>query len=96
MLFTVMCGFKKKKMNKDGDINSNESQRNAFSPFDFRFVHVSFGEALVCFYFYFLKSPLLFITSTILSFSHLLHLLTPSLSVCVAMEMLQTSWGISK
>lgn len=29
MLFTVMCGFKKKKMNKDGDIISNESQRNA-------------------------------------------------------------------
>lgn len=29
MLFTVSCGFEKKKLNKDGDNISNKSHRNA-------------------------------------------------------------------
>lgn len=83
-------------MNKDGVNISNGSQRNA------PWLHLisglfifHFGKHLFVFT-SILKPPLLFITPTILSFSHLLHLLTPSLSVCVVMEMLQTSWGISK
>lgn len=82
-------------MNKDGDNISNESQRNA------PWLYLILGLFM-----YLLAKHLFVFTSTfevsvafhhptILSFSHL-HLLTPSLSVCVVMEMLQTSWGISK